>query len=469
MKKYIFYAWIPISFAAQSLQAQGFFVNSGATVRVSSGVNLRVKNAILNNRSSGAINNDGTIYLDSTFNQTTSATYTGGASSWLWFEGTANQSITGDATLSIARLKIDNAAGAKLSQNVTVATNLSIVQGDLNLNNKNIDLSTTGVLTEDRANNHIVVENTSGLNESTRGGYVRVSGRATTGTLTEVAGLGIHLANAGTVSIDRYHYVGTSVGNGAIKKNYAVTGTPSSATMRIEFSPDELNGLTSGSTLKLYRYSAGVWTKFGGAWANASVPYVEGTGINAFSDWTVGEEPTLPVSLIGVWGNRLNEKQVQVNWKTASEINNKGFDVEIADDNKNFSKADFVEGQINSSKIVNYRLVIHNEKGAYYRLKQIDLDGKFEYSPSVFIAGTEKAATTFNVYPNPSKGLVNIRANGDIDAQASYTVYNALGQEVVNGLLSHATVDLSQQANGIYLLKVVAGNEIFTEQIIINR
>lgn len=84
------------------LQAQLKLNNNGAIMKVSTGTDLRVDNGSIENKNAGQINNDGKIYLDATFDQTTAATYTGGVASWLWFEGTGTQNATSDAPMNIA-------------------------------------------------------------------------------------------------------------------------------------------------------------------------------------------------------------------------------------------------------------------------------------------------------------------------------------------------------------------------------
>lgn len=464
MKKVLLFI---ISFAPQWLIAQGFVNNSGTVLNITNGTNFRVVNAVLTNKAGGSINNDGVIYLDSTFQQNTAATYTGGAVSWLWFEGTSKQNIIADAVPTLSRLKVDNAAGVSISQDLNVSTLLMLAQGNLDLNSHNVDLGTTGVLLEGRAANRTVVDNTSGLSQSNKGGYIRASSRSTNGTLTEVAGTGIHLADAGTVSIDRYHYQGTSVGSGGIKKVYEVSGTPTNAQMRIEFSTNELGAMANTNALQLYHFNGTSWDKHTSTWNNASPSYVDGTGINSFSPWTVGEEPPLPIQLLRFEGHRKNPETVTLHWKTASEMNNHGFDVEMSADNQKFEKVAFVKGAGNSSHVLDYQTNVLQSGSAYFRLKQIDLDGKFSYSHSVFV-GTERQKPTTTIYPNPNKGRFTVQCNDWTDESAiQYEITNGLGQRVANGTMrtTTQTLHLDDLPSGMYFVKIVAGTDIVLQKM----
>jgi hypothetical protein len=79
-------------------------------------------------------------------------------------------------------------------------------------------------------------------------------------------------------------------------------------------------------------------------------------------------------------------------------------------------------------------------------------------------------ALTLNVYPNPSTGIINISAE-NLKETAMYYVYNAMGQMVASGEIASeiATLELSNQANGMYLLKVVSCGAVQTKQMVINR
>ncbi|SFB96883.1 Por secretion system C-terminal sorting domain-containing protein [Flexibacter flexilis DSM 6793] len=454
---------------SQCVWAQGIVLNSGATINVTSGTNLRVVNSFLANKAGGSINNDGTIYLDSTYQQS-GATYTGGAASWLWFEGTSNQSIIATSAPTIARLKVDNAAGVTLTQDLNISDVLMLTQGTLDLNSHNVDLGATGVLLEGRAANRTVVDNTSGLSQSNKGGYIRASSRSTNSTLTEVAGMGIHLADAGTVSIDRYHYQGTSVGSGGIKKVYEVSGTPTNAQMRIEFSANELGTMANTNALQLYHFNGSTWDKHTSTWNNALPSFVDGTGINSFSPWTVGEEPPLPIQLLRFEGNRKNPEIVTLNWKTASEINNNGFEVEMSADNQRFEKVTFVKGAGNSNKSIDYQTNVPQADAAYFRLKQIDADGKFSYSHSVFV-GTERQTLAASIYPNPNKGNFTLLCNGLDQSTGSYEISNALGQMVASGVVraSSENLILNNLPAGMYFVKIAVGETITLQKMEITK
>jgi hypothetical protein len=98
----------------------------------------------------------------------------------------------------------------------------------------------------------------------------------------------------------------------------------------------------------------------------------------------------------------------------------------------------------------------------------------YQYKTITLGGGAARAgiaeAINLSVYPNPSTGIVNISAE-NLNEAAMYYVYNAMGQMVVSGEMTSetASVDLSAQASGMYLLKVVSNGAVQTKQVVINR
>ncbi|TAE44537.1 MAG: BspA family leucine-rich repeat surface protein, partial [Cytophagales bacterium] len=123
---------------------------------------------------------------------------------------------------------------------------------------------------------------------------------------------------------------------------------------------------------------------------------------SAPKNWTITDDVLscpLPITLLSFEGKRTNENNVLLQWKTATELNNKGFEVQKSNNVIDFKKITFVDGAGNSSVIKNYSLNIQNSDDMYYRLKQIDFDGSFSYSNIIFVKGIENIV---NVYPNPT-------------------------------------------------------------------
>jgi Secretion system C-terminal sorting domain len=477
---------VPLAFLiagyANTLQAQSTLSSSGgARIVIGAGTTVVAHNAEQDGTST-AIVNAGTLKLTGNFTQTNTATYTGSGAGLMELAGTAQQTINGDAAIDINRLTVNNTAGVQLAtSDLNVATALTITTGDLDLNGRNVDLGTTGVLSEDRTNNHLVTDNTA-TDESIVAGGILFSG-VTVGTgTTEIRGTGLYLQRAAgsdyTVSVLRRHYKGAlaSGGGHGIERIYAITGNPTgtNTTMRIYYATDEIVGAGNEANFVLFRWqSATGWKQandVGSGFVNGtnslSPRYVEATGINSFSSWTVGSSVTpLPITLLGLKGERVSGSQglteeVRLEWATSSEVNNKGFEVEVSNDGLAYEKIAFVEGAGNSVSVKSYALNVKNENDGYYRLRQIDFDGKYAYSPIVFVEGIE----TLKVYPNPNNGAFTISVGKNkLDLPAR--LLNAQGKEVWRGMQTE--VRTTGLPTGMYFLQTtVAGKTKVTKVVI---
>ncbi len=450
--------------------------SGGAKIVVAAGTALVADNVRLDGAGSQFTNN-ADLSFKGNFEQINGATYAADPDGWLELNGTATQTIGGEVPLALPRVRINKISGqARLLQRLVVADRVDVQRGSLDLNGNYLDLGTTGTLVEDRVNNHLVTDQTPALDESNKGGYVRVSNRATTATLAEIAGTGIFLADAGTVGIDRYHYQGTGVAGGAIKKNYEVTGNPASATMRVEFAPDELAGTPADEHLRLYRYDGTAWQNQGGVWTDDLVDYVTLTGITEFSPWTVGNVTApLPITLLRFEAIRQHERRVLLSWTTTSETNNAGFEVEWSGDAHTFNKITFVEGAGNSQTPQHYALEVTNASAAYYRLRQLDTDGKFSYSPVRFVAA-QANDLALRAYPNPSRGHVVLHLGEDfLEAEpVSLQLIDLRGRVVWQATSTlgkgtqHLNRVLGRSPAGTYVLTVQARQARFVEKLVVH-
>ncbi len=148
---------------------------------------------------------------------------------------------------------------------------------------------------------------------------------------------------------------------------------------------------------------------------------------------------TLPVELIAFNANSF-ASEVLLNWETATEENNYGFEVERrfpkdsdADGESEWSKIGFIEGNGNSNSTKYYSFSDKNppEGRLLYRIKQIDLDGRYSYSESVEIdySGAKEFALEQN-YPNPFNPTTNISFKLGEAAKVTVRIFNAIGEEV---------------------------------------
>ncbi|OUJ71221.1 T9SS type A sorting domain-containing protein [Hymenobacter crusticola] len=165
----------------------------------------------------------------------------------------------------------------------------------------------------------------------------------------------------------------------------------------------------------------------------------------------ISSSSPLPVELVRFTGEA-QEKNVALHWITASEKNSDYFEVQRSTNGETFAAIGKVQGEGTTSSISNYLFTDRAPVAglAYYRLRQVDLDGTESYSP---VAAVEwKGAALASFYPNPSAESITFTGP---DGVLQYRIYNAKGQQVTMGeAASGSTVNLSAVPAGMYLLEL---------------
>ncbi|MBO6515754.1 MAG: T9SS type A sorting domain-containing protein [Bacteroidia bacterium] len=136
----------------------------------------------------------------------------------------------------------------------------------------------------------------------------------------------------------------------------------------------------------------------------------DSTGICGINE--SGSAVTLPVDLIYFNASKQGST-IQLQWTTASEENNSHFVIERSLTAGSFEEIGREAGNGNSQTTIKYSYYdeVNNHRGPiYYRLKQVDFNGEFEYSPVVFIQ--QEGITNAQAYPNPANDVVNITKTG---------------------------------------------------------
>lgn len=163
------------------------------------------------------------------------------------------------------------------------------------------------------------------------------------------------------------------------------------------------------------------------------------TGMTSFSSFghhtTTAGGVALPVELLYLSAYGVQNEFIKVDWATATEINNEGFELQRSNDGLNFENITFVNGAGNSTQVINYSFddyEVNQNITYYYRLKQIDFNGDFEYSNIVNASLRGSENISFNVYPNPNSNSndLNLDIYSVDNTQALIQMYDMLGKIV---------------------------------------
>ncbi len=317
----------------------------------------------------------------------------------------------------------------------------------------------------------LVGDNGTGIFRSTNYGQTWSQVHNTSGEIPTIA---VDYRSPGTAWATRW-----SGGGGLLKStDYGASWTLQSTFSGINMWGVHINPV-DGEEVYTGCYSCGsTWrTKNGGQnWLQVSIPssnyqlYIVDS-MNVYSAQGNGfyklTSPnfTTPVELVSFTAD-VNDRIVTLTWTTASEVNNKGFDVERSSDNVNFENIGFITGYGTSSEVHNYRYT-HQENSSgtyYYRLKQIDFDGSYEYSSVV-----EAEISVPNIFqlsqnhPNPFNPTTTIQFSIPVESQVELRIFNLLGEEI--NVLTNAfynagnhqlTFDAANLASGNYLYTIEA-------------
>jgi hypothetical protein len=244
------------------------------------------------------------------------------------------------------------------------------------------------------------------------------------------------------------------------------------------FGDDNVN-LPGGVNGGLAKSSGGFTGLFQGGAANHYV-FLE---VNEFSEiWLNGSlhNQALPVQLTFFEANAVNNSYIQLRWATALEIDNDGFTIERSTDGINFTEIGWKDGHDNSTVVNNYD---HNDYNVepnrryYYRLKQVDNDGDFEYTSIVSaIIGGEFTMTVKDFVPNPSSGNTSLIITSVVDQQPiTVEIYNLLGEKVLQNKVTlikggnKIDFDLGTLAAGTYTATVSSANEVYSRKLVITK
>ncbi|MBO0359586.1 T9SS type A sorting domain-containing protein [Hymenobacter sp. BT186] len=175
----------------------------------------------------------------------------------------------------------------------------------------------------------------------------------------------------------------------------------------------------------------------------------------------------LPVTLVSFTG-KLRNNQVALNWVTASELNNKLFEVQRSASGQEFETILTREGKGTTSSRTSYEAVDSQPLMglSYYRLKQVDRDGTYAYSPVVAINNGGLASATF--YPNPTTGkLTIILPQGQAGASQKVYITDLAGRLVRSQELpANGEISLSELQAGTYLVSVGTGANRIVQRVV---
>ncbi|MBI5219385.1 MAG: T9SS type A sorting domain-containing protein, partial [Bacteroidia bacterium] len=396
-------------------------------------------------------------------------------------DGSSTQDIQGTSITNYNNLTINNSiptvdGGIVMEQSIRVYATLLMTDGAIDMGSYNISLGTSGTLSGE-TNDTRIYTSAAGTGEISTTRILNAPAGV------NVAGLGAVLtdaANLGATTIERGHKAQSIDGYTSTKRYYDITsGTPTSATFKFYFFDKELNGQTPSANMKLRKSTDGgtTWTNEGGTWTDGTPDDdVTLTGITGFSRWTVSDKLIpLPIELL-YFNAKCDNDNVIIYWTTATETNNNYFTLEKSYDAEDWKILGTIPGAGNSNSVLNYQFYDQpetgNRKQIYYRLKQTDYDGRYEYfSPIAVSCASENSDAVNAAYYDYNNNTIFISFKGEPGEKYRILLYDITGrlllseQHITSESFDKAMISCPQLSPGVYNVVITFSKGIFTKRI----
>jgi hypothetical protein len=203
----------------------------------------------------------------------------------------------------------------------------------------------------------------------------------------------------------------------------------------------------------------------------ANAPTLTIDGLRLTDTWGNGN---LPVKWASFIGSKSTDASI-LKWSTSSETNNSHFEIQRSVDGKNFEAIGKVKGSGNSNRSVNYSFTdkeAATTKTTYYRLKQVDFDGKSEYSKTVSVVNTIAKAGIGATLPNPFNNDLNVTVNASSATVANIVIMDMIGKihhtstEQLQSGVNTISINTTDMPDGIYFVRVSYNGETYTQKVV---
>lgn len=387
------------------------------------------------------------------------------------FSGSNTQRIS---NVSFENITIANYNNVRLSGDVDVTGILRMENGLLDLNGHILSLGENAEIKESEYNN--ISSRIFGLN-----GHIEMV-RNLNNPSGNISGIGLEIQSSqdlGNTIIRRGHSeLNYSDDTRSILRWFDIipeNNTDLDATIIFHYFIGELNLFDESANFSLFK-SAGheyhpdmewIWVPSD---IDAAGKRIIAHKIESFSRWTAGSsDDPMPISLLSFQAKIQNNQEVLIDWVTAAEINNDFFTVEKSTDGVSWQVLTYVNGSGTTSQSKYYSVIDTDpfEGISYYRLKQTDFDGTFEYFTPVSIYFERNSEERFTLYPNPNNGNFHIDYQGDKDVELR--IFDMQGRVIYTSVLSGrniTSVNLPQLPGGLYTV-VFYSDEVISQKMLI--
>jgi hypothetical protein len=430
--------------------------NSNFSANIGSTGSFDVNGGLTN---AGTITNTGDIFVAGNFSNNGTFTSTN-SSSTVSLDGSSLQTVSG---LTAYNITVNNNSNISLTGNMTVAAGgtLTITDGNINTSTNKVILGTGSSISGESSSQYVI-------------GELEATESVVTSSTYTFGGSGVSVAvsggstNAGTVTMNRFTGTNTAGNSNSGLARYvtfdATASNYTSATVTMNYYDSELSGdITDESQMQAFRTASSSNETDGTAsWSGVSesvnatsnlitISGLEPAQFDEFSFSGGGHEQVLPIVLAN-FEVSLENDLINLDWTTAIEENNEGFELQRSYDGLTFEPAGWVDGNGNSLSPIDYSFIdreanMGKSKTIYYRIRQVDFDGVFNYTPTRSI--NLDGSSTITWFPNPAQENIVVNTN----ETATVEVYDMAGKTVLTtNTLESNSIDVSRIEMGTYLM-----------------
>lgn len=415
-------------------------------------------------------------------------------SATLIFSGSSAQIIPASTfTGNVNNLTLNNSLGLITNQELTINNSLNLLNGKLTLGGNHLTINESATISGTFSSNNMIIA--TGLGEL-RKRFAQGSGDiasftfpvGNSGGISEYTPIVLDFASGNyganayvsvRVQDSKQATLNNSVTN-YLNRNWVVEPNDISGfSYKIQLYYVDADFITDGSMaegdLKPIKISSGQWYQpTDGLFTNAvcqgsagifsSANYLEWNGLSTFSEFggAGGNNQPLPIELIS-FSSTCIDNQAVLNWQTASEYNSSYFVVEKSIDGISWHLVGQVSAAGNSNELINYTFIDQEKSNGYYRLNQVDIDGKNEYFGPVEVS-CEQQLFKAHTLPNPSNSNFWIQITSDDESPAFYEIKDVNGNTVFKHQIAiQKGLNLFQVNSslplGMYFIHIVSENE----------
>lgn len=186
---------------------------------------------------------------------------------------------------------------------------------------------------------------------------------------------------------------------------------------------------------------------------------VAGTAVEQCEVSTIIEAAPMPMKLTAFTGRLESDAAADLSWTSVIEFDSYQYQIERSVDGKNYIKVGAINAAGASNETIKYSFkdALPGAGAYYYRLKQVDIDGKFEYSKSVYVNNKKGSGIVTSVFPNPFKNDIQLvgATSADLNTPGNVQVFSLAGQRINFRVVGANAISLADNTpKGIYILKI---------------